>query len=87
MGSFNLKVVTPEGVLYEKPVKLLKVNTPLGYVVILPRHMSYITPVNEGFMDIQGEKEARVQYKVSKGLLYVEKTHTTLLLEAPAEKV
>lgn len=86
MGSFNLKVVTPEGVLYEKPVKLLKVNTPLGYTVILPRHMSYITPVTQGFMDIE-DKDGRIQYKVSKGLLYVEKEHTTLLLEEPAEKV
>ncbi len=85
-NTFKLKVVTPVGVLYQKDIYLLKVNTPKGYTEILPKHMSYITPVIEGVMEIVEDKQlkTRVTYKVGNGLLYVEKENTTLLLESEA---
>jgi F-type H+-transporting ATPase subunit epsilon len=88
-NTFKLKVVTPDGVLYQKDVYLLKINTPKGYTEILPRHMSYITPVTEGVMEIVDDEKlkTRVTYKVGNGLLYVEKENTTLLLEGEAIKV
>ena len=87
--AFNLKIVTPEGVLFQDKVTLLKVNTPKGYTEILSRHMSYITPVVKGNVELvyDDKNKTRITYQASNGLLYVEKEKTTLLLEDKVIKV
>ena len=80
MKTIKLKIVTPEGVFKEAETSAVYLNTAKGYTEILPRHMSYVTPIKEGKLEtvIAGERE---YYKVGEGLLYVEKSLITVLVE------
>ncbi len=80
MKIIRLKIVTPDGLFKEADVQSVYLNTSKGYTEILPRHMSYVTPIKEGKLEtvIAGNKE---YYKVGDGLLYVEKSLITVLVE------
>ena len=80
MKTIRLKIVTPEGVFKEADASAVYLNTTQGYTEILPRHMSYVTPIKEGKLEtvIAGNRE---YYKVGDGLLYVEKSLITVLVE------
>ena len=80
MQTIRTKIVTPDGVFKDAEVRSVYLNTAKGYTEILPRHMSYVTPIKEGKLEIviADEKES---YRVGDGLLYVEKGLITVLVE------
>ena len=80
MKTIRLKIVTPDGVFKEADVRSLYLNTANGYTEILPRHMSYVTPIKEGKLETV-VAETRELYRVGDGLLYVEKGLITVLVE------
>ena len=48
MSSFLLKIVTPDGLLYEGQAEKLIVRTITGDVAILARHINYVAPLGMG---------------------------------------
>ena len=48
MTSFPLKIVTPDGLIYDGEAEKLIVRTTSGDVAILARHMDYVAPLGMG---------------------------------------
>lgn len=48
MSSFPLKIVTPDGLIYDGQADKLIVRTIRGDVAILARHINYVTPLGMG---------------------------------------
>ena len=80
MKTIRLKIVTPDGVFKDMDVGALYLNTAKGYTEILPRHMEFVTPIKEGKLETV-VADGREYYKVGDGLLYVEKSLITVLVE------
>ena len=80
MKTIRLKIVTPDGVFKDAEVSAVYLNTAKGYTEILPRHMEFVTPIKEGKLETV-IAEGREHYRVGDGLLYVEKSLITVLVE------
>ena len=48
MTPFNLKIVTPDGLIYDGQAEELVVRTTGGDVAILARHIDYVAPLGMG---------------------------------------
>ena len=48
MTPFRLKIVTPDGLIYDGQAEALLVRTTGGDVAILARHMNYVAPLGMG---------------------------------------
>ena len=48
MTPFRLKIVTPDGLIYDGQAEELLVSTTGGDVAILARHMNYVAPLGMG---------------------------------------
>ena len=48
MSQFPLKIVTPDGLLFDGPAEMLIVRTISGDVAIMARHINYVTPLGMG---------------------------------------
>ena len=48
MTPFHLKIVTPDGLIYDGQAEELLVRTTNGDVGILARHMNYVAPLGMG---------------------------------------
>ncbi len=48
MTPFDLKIVTPDGLIYDGPAEELIVRTTGGDVAILARHIDYVAPLGMG---------------------------------------
>ena len=59
MSSFRLKIVTPDGLIYDGDAEKLIVRTTGGDVCILPRHMNYVTPLGMGMAIVEANGKRR----------------------------
>ena len=48
MSTFPLKIVTPDGLIYDGEAEKLIVRTTSGDVAILARHVNYVAPLGMG---------------------------------------
>lgn len=48
MSSFPLKIVTPDGMIFDGEAERLIVRTTSGDVAIMARHVNYVTPLGMG---------------------------------------
>ena len=58
MTGFALKIVTPDGLLFDGTAQQLTVRTTSGDVAILARHVNYVAPLGmgEATVTVDGEK-------------------------------
>ena len=59
MSTFLLKIVTPDGLLFEGQAEKLIVRSITGDVAILARHINYVTPLGMGqavVVDAEGNR-------------------------------
>ena len=58
MTGFPLKIVTPDGLLFDGTAQQLTVRTTSGDVAILARHVNYVAPLGmgEATVTVDGEK-------------------------------
>ncbi len=57
MAAFKLKIVTPDGTMYDGEARSLTVRTVEGDVCILPKHINYLTALGMGeakVVDVDG---------------------------------
>ena len=59
MNSFRLKIVTPDGLIYEGEAQRLIVRTSEGDMAVMARHINYVVPLGMGratVVDAEGNR-------------------------------
>ena len=78
MTPFNLKIVTPDGLIYDGQAEKLIVRTTGGDVCILARHMDYVAPLGMGMAIVESEGKRRNAACIG-GMLSVKNGEVTLV--------
>ena len=78
MSSFPLKIVTPEGLIFDGQAEKLIVRTTSGDTAILARHINYVTPLGMGQAVVVADGNRRLGACIG-GMLSVVDGHVTLL--------
>ena len=78
MTPFNLKIVTPDGLIYEGQAEKLIVRTTGGDVCILARHLDYVAPLGMGMATVEAGGKRRNAACIG-GMLSVKSGEVTLV--------
>ena len=78
MTSFRLKIVTPDGLIYDGEAEKLIVRSSGGDVCILARHMDYVTPLGMGMAIVEANGKRRTAACIG-GMLSVSGGEATLV--------
>lgn len=78
--SLNIKVTTPEGVIFEDNVDSATIPTQTGEITVLPNHIPLVSALQHG--EIVLKKNGKPEYlSVSTGFLEVNKNEITILAD------
>ena len=81
MGSeFQLKVVTPDGAVMDKPVRSLSVTTGAGEITILPEHRLLLSSLEPGPMTAESSDESDA-FVLDTGFLEVGPNHANIIAD------
>lgn len=83
--EFIMKAVTPEGLIFEKPIIYAKVKTINGDVGLYADHINFVSILGNGEMLIREENNMEVSYFVSGGFLEVRQDKVVILAEEMVE--
>ena len=83
--EFILKAVTPEGLVFEKPVTFVKLRTENGDIGILAKHINFISPIGAGEMVVRENDKEEVTYYLEGGFLEVRQDKVVILGETLVE--
>ena len=78
MMAFNLKIVTPDGLIFDGQAEKLIVRTSGGDVCILARHMDYVAPLGMGMAIVEASSKRRTAACIG-GMLSVHAGEVTLV--------
>ena len=78
MTPFKLKIVTPDGLIFDGEAEKLIVRTSGGDVCILARHMDYVTPLGMGMAIVEANGKRRAAACIG-GMLSVSGGAATLV--------
>ena len=78
MTPFSLKIVTPDGLIYDGMAEKLGVRTTGGDVCILARHMDYVAPLGMGMAIVEANGKRRTAACIG-GMLSVKAGDVTLV--------
>lgn len=78
MTPFKLKIVTPDGLIYDGEAEKLIVRSTGGDVCILARHMDYVTPLGMGMAIVEAGGKRRTAACIG-GMLSVSDGEATLV--------
>lgn len=78
MTPFKLKIVTPDGLIYDGEAEKLIVRSTGGDVCILARHMNYVTPLGMGMAIVEAGGKRRTAACIG-GMLSVSDGEATLV--------
>ena len=78
MTPFNLKIVTPDGLIYDGQAEKLVVRTTGGDVCILARHLDYVAPLGMGMAVVEANGRRRNAACIG-GMLSVKAGEVTLV--------
>ena len=78
MTPFKLKIVTPDGLIYDGEAEKLIVRTTGGDVCILARHMNYVAPLGMGMAIVEANGKRRTAACIG-GMLSVSDGEATLV--------
>ncbi|MFV0527217.1 MAG: ATP synthase F1 subunit epsilon [Lachnospiraceae bacterium] len=73
MELFELRIVTPDGLLYSGPVRYVKVRSIVGDIAILARHIDYVTALGMGECKVVMEDEQEQYAACIGGMISVKK--------------
>ena len=77
--EFILEAVTPERLVFEKPVEFVKLRTESGDIGILAKHINYITAIGAGEMLGREKDKEDVTYYLEGGFLEVRQDKVVIL--------
>ena len=78
MSSFPLKIVTPDGLIYDGDAEKLIVRTTTGDIAILARHINFVTPLGMGRAIVEANGQRRTAACIG-GMLSVVDGQVTLV--------
>lgn len=78
MTPFKLKIVTPDGLIFDGEAEKLIVRTTGGDVCILARHMNYVAPLGMGMAIVEANGNRRTAACIG-GMLSVNAGEVTLV--------
>ncbi len=78
MTAFKLKIVTPDGMIYDGEAEKLIVRTAGGDVAILARHIDYVAPLGMGRAVVESGERRRTAACIG-GMLSVRNGEVTLV--------
>lgn len=78
MTPFKLKIVTPDGLIFDGEAEKLIVRTTGGDVCILARHMNYVAPLGMGMAIVEANGQRRTAACIG-GMLSVSDGECTLV--------
>ena len=78
MTPFRLKIVTPDGLIYDGQAEKLIVRTTGGDVCILARHLDYVAPLGMGMATVEANGSRRSAACIG-GMLSVKNGEVTLV--------
>ena len=78
MTPFKLKIVTPDGLIFDGEAEKLIVRTTGGDVCILARHMNYVSPLGMGMAIVEAGGKRRTAACIG-GMLSVSDGEVTLV--------
>ena len=78
MSQFPLKIVTPDGLIFDGPADKLIVRTTTGDVAILARHINYVAPLGMGRAVVEFGNQRRMAACIG-GMLSVVDGEVTLV--------
>ena len=78
MTPFSLKIVTPDGLIYDGEAEKLVVRTTGGDVCILARHLDYVAPLGMGMAIVEQNGKRRMAACIG-GMLSVKGGDVTLV--------
>lgn len=81
MHKIELKIVTPEKVLYQELVESVSFPTPDGEITILPHHIPIISAVKPGELKIKKDSKEEF-FSVTKGVVEIDGKTITFLTDA-----
>ena len=80
--SFNLKIITPVGLVSEEQVYSAKLPASVGEIGILPQHVGYIGNLGIGVLEYDSVEERRTKRLViSQGFCSFEDSNLTVLTD------
>lgn len=81
MKQFELKIVTPEKVLYQDMVEAVSVPTREGEITVLPDHLPVIAAIQPGELRIKIDGKSQM-FSVTRGIAEVDGKTVTILTDA-----
>ncbi len=79
MSSFNLKVITPEGIKYNDQVVSIETTTVRGRIGIYANHTNLIASLKPNIFVIKEKNNKHVKYVVTSGYLFFENNEAKVL--------
>ena len=79
-NDFTLKIITPDRVFYEKPVKMVEFNTVEGDIGVLPGHIPMTVIIKPGVLTITEEDNSR-EAALHAGFAEILQNQVTILAE------
>ena len=85
--TLTLKVITPNGYIYNGNANMVTVRTISGYRGILPNHAPLVSSLISGDLRIHIASNNISNYHISSGLLIVNKNIVKILTNSAREKI
>ena len=79
MGSFNLKVLTLDGIIFDGEVESIVARTSVGDVCILKNHIDYVAPIELGRVKINTVDSGEKNGACAGGFLSVSDSHARIV--------
>lgn len=79
-NDFTLKIITPDRMFYENPVKMVEFNTVEGEIGVLPGHIPMTVIIKPGVLTIT-EEEGRKEAALHAGFAEILQDQITILAE------
>ena len=80
-AGFHLKVVTPSGAAYDKPVMSVTATTEAGEITVLPEHCLLLSALEAGRLVAVGLDGTREQFVLNTGFLEAGPDHVNIISE------
>ena len=81
MATFNLQIITPKKIVFDKEVEMVVLRTTEGDMGILPNHAPFVAELAIGEMKVKLAPESEEMYFVAGGFLEIANNKVTILAD------
>ena len=81
MSSFNLRVITPEGVQFDQPINSLETTTSKGRIGIFANHVNLIALLKPNILIIKNQTNQKAEFIVTSGSLFFDHNEARIITQ------